>query len=479
MIRIGQMAKRAGVSAPTIKHYVNEGLLPKPVKTSKNMAYYDESCIERIKTIKKLQKEKFLPLEVIKRIIDSGDHQEEDLEMGKAILKAHKAPDNLEMVRESNIEKHTGFPIDRINLLEAEGLIHPQIGRYGKEYSETDCRIIEIMRKRDQAGARFDHSVQTIRIYRDAINEAVKKDISYFTREIIGDVSAQTAIKLMTEADEMLNEFMVLFRYKRLNTLGEGIIRETNGLPKALSILNFFPIVGKELPKTPPRNLQLRCFYYLCRGDYNNLRKSAKPEKGGKADYDIVNFGILADILGGRVKEAMNRVETYMSKPSAYVLNNAIAALTYCFSVHDARGFSAPMFNAKKMLHYLKRIEKSSERHVFSMDFASFICGAIYIMLPEPIGLHKAGVEILNRLNWSTTRRKLEGTQYPDWLFKTIDYEIIPAIDLRIHRFLAEGYRKLGERDQALFHLNEILAASDPDDELSEWAGMQRVLITE
>jgi DNA-binding transcriptional MerR regulator len=73
LLRIGQLAKKAGVSAPTIKYYVKQGLLPQPLKTSRNMAYYDQSCVERINLIKQIQKERFLPLDVIKRLIESGE----------------------------------------------------------------------------------------------------------------------------------------------------------------------------------------------------------------------------------------------------------------------------------------------------------------------------------------------------------------------------------------------------------------------
>ena len=92
LMRIGQLAKKAGVSAPTIKHYVKEGLLPRPVKTSRNMAYYDQSCVARINLIKRIQKERFLPLDVIKRLIESGESYDEELELGRAILKSHKEP---------------------------------------------------------------------------------------------------------------------------------------------------------------------------------------------------------------------------------------------------------------------------------------------------------------------------------------------------------------------------------------------------
>src|SRR5438105_1484381 len=44
LIRIGELARRAGVNRGTVQHYLREGLLPRPVKTHRNMAYYDVSC---------------------------------------------------------------------------------------------------------------------------------------------------------------------------------------------------------------------------------------------------------------------------------------------------------------------------------------------------------------------------------------------------------------------------------------------------
>ncbi len=53
----------------TVRHYLREGLLPEPVKTSKNMAYYPPEFVERIRTIKRLQEERFMPLRVIKEAL--------------------------------------------------------------------------------------------------------------------------------------------------------------------------------------------------------------------------------------------------------------------------------------------------------------------------------------------------------------------------------------------------------------------------
>ena len=70
MLKMQELAERSGVSAGTIKHYLREGLLPEPMRTSRNMAYYPEEFVERIRLIKRLQEERFMPLKLIRQVID-------------------------------------------------------------------------------------------------------------------------------------------------------------------------------------------------------------------------------------------------------------------------------------------------------------------------------------------------------------------------------------------------------------------------
>lgn len=72
LLKIGELAERAGVSPGTIRHYLREGLLPKPLKTSRNMAWYSPQLVDRIELIKRLQEERFMPLRVIRKVIE-GD----------------------------------------------------------------------------------------------------------------------------------------------------------------------------------------------------------------------------------------------------------------------------------------------------------------------------------------------------------------------------------------------------------------------
>ncbi len=73
LLRMRELVEASGVPKSTILHYVNEGILPQPVKTSVNMAYYDPVCIERIKFVKTMQTRHRLPLTKIKQLLTLRD----------------------------------------------------------------------------------------------------------------------------------------------------------------------------------------------------------------------------------------------------------------------------------------------------------------------------------------------------------------------------------------------------------------------
>src|SRR3954454_17083870 len=75
LLKISELAERSGVPVATVRHYLREGLLPEAVKTSRNMAYYPPEFVERIRVIKQLQEERFMPLRVIRDLLEREDAQ--------------------------------------------------------------------------------------------------------------------------------------------------------------------------------------------------------------------------------------------------------------------------------------------------------------------------------------------------------------------------------------------------------------------
>lgn len=65
-----------GASREAVRFYVNAGLLPKPYRTARNMAWYSAKHVEIIKLIRALQEEQFLPLKAIKALFEDDKNFE-------------------------------------------------------------------------------------------------------------------------------------------------------------------------------------------------------------------------------------------------------------------------------------------------------------------------------------------------------------------------------------------------------------------
>lgn len=66
-----ELVEATGVPKSTILHYLNQGLLPEPIKTSPNMAYYPPQIIDRIRFIQHMQRHHRLSLSEIKQVLEA------------------------------------------------------------------------------------------------------------------------------------------------------------------------------------------------------------------------------------------------------------------------------------------------------------------------------------------------------------------------------------------------------------------------
>src|SRR5215470_18409262 len=70
-LKMKDLERATGVGRESIRFYIREGLLPEPERPGRNVAWYDESFIDRIALIKDLQRKRYLPLQAIKALIRS------------------------------------------------------------------------------------------------------------------------------------------------------------------------------------------------------------------------------------------------------------------------------------------------------------------------------------------------------------------------------------------------------------------------
>ncbi len=76
-ITISELSELTGVSPSSIRYYLNEGLLPSPLRKGKTKAYYNEEHIQKLKLIKNLQLKKQLSIKEIKNIIPNYSSENE------------------------------------------------------------------------------------------------------------------------------------------------------------------------------------------------------------------------------------------------------------------------------------------------------------------------------------------------------------------------------------------------------------------
>lgn len=72
-MRIAELARRGGVSLPTVKYYLREGLLPPGTTTARNQAEYDDTHLHRLRLVRALLEVGGLRIGAARAVLDALD----------------------------------------------------------------------------------------------------------------------------------------------------------------------------------------------------------------------------------------------------------------------------------------------------------------------------------------------------------------------------------------------------------------------
>jgi DNA-binding transcriptional MerR regulator len=200
LLKMSELASRSGVSAGTIKHYLREGLLGEGddiVRTSRNMAYYPPEYVERIKLIKHLQEDRFMPLRVIRDQI------------------VERAVEAREGERISVAEVHRRYDIPRnvLDRLAGLGVLTPD----ARGYDADDVKIIEAI-ARFRAGGydeRLGFTVFDTLRYREALAPLVEEEVRTLL-DRLAEVDVERAVEIIAAGAEPLRDLIGAMHSKLL-----------------------------------------------------------------------------------------------------------------------------------------------------------------------------------------------------------------------------------------------------------------------
>ncbi len=210
LLKMSELAERSGVSAGTIKHYLREGLLGQGddvVRTSRNMAYYPPDYFDKIRTIKRLQGERYMPLRAIKDALERAAADRED-----------------ERVSVTEARRRYAIPQNVLDRLKDIGVLTPT----AKGYDADDLKIIEAI-SRFRAGG-YDEALgftvyDTLR-YQEALSPLVQEEVRVLLERVAGEVAVDRAVEIIASGAEPLRDLIGAMHSKLL--LAE-LRRQRNG----------------------------------------------------------------------------------------------------------------------------------------------------------------------------------------------------------------------------------------------------------
>ena len=217
LLKMSELADASGVSAGTIKHYLREGLLGQGrevVRTSRNMAYYPPDFVERIRLIKQLQEERFMPLKAIRRVLeDDPDRARALVELEDRILDRALADDQ-SRVSAAQLSKRLDIPREALDRMVEIGLLTPN----SRGFSPRDVQVVEAI-GRFRAGG-YDEQIgftvyDTLR-YKRAMESLVTEEVAVVLERLAGELEPDAVVDLLEAGLGPLRDFIAALHSKLL-----------------------------------------------------------------------------------------------------------------------------------------------------------------------------------------------------------------------------------------------------------------------
>lgn len=208
----------------TIRHYANEGLLGAPHKTSRNMAYYPPEALERISLVRTLQDELYLPLKVVKKLLEAYEELDPDvadldllLQVRDRLLERH--PDLLPQALDipASAAGQLELSADELSAIEQAGIVRPRELNGQRSYDEVDYRILKALSGVRSAGLSADLAhLDDLTLYAAALRKLARIEALLFARRIGSRSPDADVVELVSRAIPAVNEVISALHHKFL-----------------------------------------------------------------------------------------------------------------------------------------------------------------------------------------------------------------------------------------------------------------------
>jgi len=222
VLKMKELEDRTGVSRESIHFYLREGLLPEPSRPKRNVAHYSEEHVVRIKVIKRLQEERFLPLGVIKTMLDDADFGSvataDDLpafELAFLSLLSGDTPAGDRVLRD--VAAQVGLSEAELTELGNLGVIELKSSDGCVMLDYRDAAIVEQWARLRELGygPESGYDAAFLKRYADTIKVLADAEVDEFL-DAFGDIETDAAAELAARGIEISNEIITRLHTRAL-----------------------------------------------------------------------------------------------------------------------------------------------------------------------------------------------------------------------------------------------------------------------
>jgi DNA-binding transcriptional MerR regulator len=223
--KMADLCRLTGMPRQAVHFYIHEGLVPPGRKTGRNSACYGEVHVERIRIVRQLQSERFMPLKAIRAVLDGRDDAFTPAQRGfivdvKRRLSSTLAKplDGRRRVDARALLTRNGLDPSDLDDLVRSGMVEVERGPRGSlRVSQDDSWAFEMLGNVRRAGFAhdlgFDHAF--LRLYERAVAALVGREWRAVTGRL-SELPPDRVAAMLEAAMPLVHEFFARYHAKKV-----------------------------------------------------------------------------------------------------------------------------------------------------------------------------------------------------------------------------------------------------------------------
>ncbi|MCB0219984.1 MAG: MerR family transcriptional regulator [Chrysiogenetes bacterium] len=414
--KLSELADAAGVAGKTIHYYLRAGILPPPRKVREKLALYDENHLKLLELVRKLQKEKKLPLAFIAQLFKQGNYDAQALELSLVADMFERATEGKGFLPPSvgvlatEPAAEVEIPEDLQKYLAEAGLISAIEGPLSGE----ERKIAWIVSTAHSKGLPVEFFVDLL----NPIEAVVTKESKALIHTIDGDASFREVVGRLGEIDSLINRFLEAAKTRALRLHFERAYEEgplsVEKLRKKIYIPSEAFLEKHAIPSQieeietqlrdgdakQRRDLQLRLAEaYLAIGRYEEgAEQATRILKNDKYDSDAMLLKTVADTFLNRTDEAVQMAAKAHKVAPHDARTTAYAAIANLMQAARVGGVISPAQWLNKSLQLFQESLRLTPRRLKDRLEILLMKGRAYTILPAPLNQVDEGIGALRDL---------------------------------------------------------------------------------